>query len=133
MRWLVSNMKWVLLISGALTCSMLLAVFSPTLALQQTFGDELTGPLAEIIVRSWGVMIVLIGGMLIHAALNPSARPVALTVAAIGKSAFIALVLIFGSQYLDKALLVLVFDSAMVVLFVAYLIDGRSALPAPSQ
>lgn len=124
MRWVVSNIKWLLLVSGVLTCSMLLAVVAPATALEQTFGASLNGPLAEIIVRSWGVLIVLVGGMLIHAAWTPSARLVAVIVAAIEKSAFIALVLTFGTQYLGKATLVLAFDALVVVIFVIYLLGS---------
>jgi hypothetical protein len=36
---------------------------APQLALQRTFGAELEGPLADVVVRSWGILVTLIGAM----------------------------------------------------------------------
>jgi hypothetical protein len=82
--------------SGVLTTTMLQAVIAPEAALRSTFGESLSGPLAEIVVRNWGVLIALIGGMLIYGAFNPPVRPLVLTVASISKAVFIGLVLTLG-------------------------------------
>ena len=34
MNWIVSNMKWIMLVSGALTCTMLYAAIAPQAALR---------------------------------------------------------------------------------------------------
>ena len=65
MNWIVVGMKWIMLVSGVLTCTMFYAAIAPQAALRSTFGDELEGPVAEIVVRNWGVLITLMGGMLI--------------------------------------------------------------------
>jgi hypothetical protein len=52
MGWIVANIKWIMLVAGVLTCSMLYAAIAPQAALLSTFGVTLEGPLAEIIVRS---------------------------------------------------------------------------------
>ena len=52
--------KWIMLVVGILTCTMFFAVLFPQMALQNTFGTTLEGPLAEIIVRSWGMLITLV-------------------------------------------------------------------------
>jgi len=65
MSWIVAKMKWIMLVSGALTFTMLHAAIAPQAALRSTFGEALEGPLAEIVVRSWGVLITLIGAMLV--------------------------------------------------------------------
>ena len=70
MNWIVSKMKWVMLVCGVLTCTMLYAAIAPHAALQSTFGDTLQGPLAEIIVRNWGMLITLVGAMLIQGLLT---------------------------------------------------------------
>jgi hypothetical protein len=65
MTWIVTSMKWIMLVSGALTCTMLYATSPLQAALQSTFGDTLQGPAAEIVVRNWGMLIALMGAMLI--------------------------------------------------------------------
>ena len=63
-----SNMKGIMILSGALTFTMIFAAISPQAALDSMFGENITGPLAEIIVRNWGALIALVGGMLIYGA-----------------------------------------------------------------
>jgi hypothetical protein len=128
MRWLVANIKWLMIVSGLLTCTMLYAAIAPGAALRATFGAELSGPLAEIVVRNWGVLIFLVGAMLIYAAGRPPLRPLALTVASLSKLAFVALVLAFGSAYLSHALVAVVIDCIWIVLFALYLLANRSVV-----
>lgn len=122
MKWIVARMKWIMLLSGALTCTMLYAALQPQAALRSTFGDTLEGPVAEIVVRSWGALIALVGGMLIYGAFRLPSRPVVLVVAGLSKIIFIGLVLIYGRQFLDKASVPMVVDSVMVILFGCYLL-----------
>ena len=69
--WIVTKMKWIMLLSGVLTFTMVYAAVAPQAALRSTFGETLEGPLAEIVVRNWGALIALIGAMLIYGAFNP--------------------------------------------------------------
>ena len=52
MNWITVNMKWIMIVSGALTCTMFYAAIAPQAALRSTFGESLEGPLAEIVVRN---------------------------------------------------------------------------------
>ena len=129
MTWIVTSMKWIMLVSGALTCTMLYATIAPQAALQSTFGDTLQGPAAEIVVRNWGMLIALIGAMLIYGAFNIAARPLVLTVAGLSKVTFILLILVFGRSFLgQQAGVAVVSELIQVSLFVAYLlsVSGRS-------
>ena len=84
----------------------------------------LEGPLAEIIVRNWGVMIALVGAMLIYGAYKPISRPLILTLASVGKLTFITLVLTYGRQYLgSQAGVVILIDLVMVSLYLSYLVS----------
>jgi hypothetical protein len=126
MKWIVAKMKWIMLVSGALTGTMVYAAIAPQAALRSTFGETLEGPLAEIIVRNWGALIALVGAMLIYGAFSPTGRPLILTVAGLSKLIFIGLVLAHGSQYLGhQAALAIAIDLAMVILFIGYLIAAR--------
>jgi hypothetical protein len=121
-----ARMKWVMLLSGVLTCSMIYAAVAPQAALRSTFGEALEGPLAEIVVRNWGALIALVGAMLIYGAFNPQSRPLVLIVAGLSKVIFIALVLIHGQRYLgQQAGVAIAIDSVMVLLFVWHLITFR--------
>jgi hypothetical protein len=135
MNWIVARMKGIMLVSGLLTCTMLYAALAPQAALRSTFGETFEGPLAEIVVRNWGALIAIVGGMLIYGAYHPPVRALVLTVAAAGKLIFIGLVLAQGGRYLgQQAAVAVVVDLLMVALFLAYLVGTRgrvSARPSP--
>jgi hypothetical protein len=118
--------KWVILIAGVLTLTMVYAAIDPQAAVQSNFGQSLEGPVADIIVRNWGALIALIGAMLIYAAYEPPVRPLVLTVAATSKLIFIALVLSHGAQFMSQKVgIAVVVDSLMIVLCVVYLASLR--------
>ena len=124
--WVVAKMKWIMLVSGVLTCTMVYAAVAPQAALRSMFGDTLDRPLAEIVVRNWGILIALIGGMLIYGAFEPSSRRLVLIAAGLSKVAFVALLLTYGGQYLgQQAAVSIAIDLAMVLLFIAYLYATR--------
>jgi hypothetical protein len=125
MSWVAANIRWIMLVAGALTCTMVYAAIAPEAALRSTFGEALEGPLAEIVVRNWGVLITLIGAMLIYGAYHPPVRPLVLTVAATSKLAFIGLVLGHGGRYLGHAGMAIAVDVVLVALFAAYLASLR--------
>ena len=125
MLWIVSSMKWIMLLSGVLTSTMIYAAIAPDAALQSTFGETLTGPLAQIVVRNWGALIALIGAMLIYGAFNPVSRPLVLTVAGISKAVFIGLVLTLGDYLGRQAGVAVVIDAVMIALFAWYLVAAR--------
>lgn len=126
MNFIRSNIKWIMLAGGVLTCTMALAIVAPQLALQRTFGATLEGPLAEVVVRSWGMLVTLVGAMLIVAAYRPVYRPLVLLVAAVSKAALLLLIALPGREFAATAAPVIVADGLMVVLFSAYLL-GLSA------
>src|SRR5262245_10880119 len=122
MNWVIIKIKWIMLVSGALTCTMLYAAIAPQAALQSTFGETLEGPVAEIVVRSWGALIALVGAMLIYGAFDPAARTLVLVVAGLSKVIYIALVLVHGRVFLGgQAGVSIAIDLVMVVLFTGYL------------
>jgi hypothetical protein len=125
MKLITTHIKWIMLVSGALTCTMFYAAIAPQAALMSTFGASISGPLAEIVVRNWGVLITLVGAMLIYGAFRPIHRTLIIAVATISKMVFIGLVLTIGSQYLGKAGVAIAFDAVVVVLLIVYLASVR--------
>jgi len=122
----ITNIKWIMIVAGLLTCSMIFAVFAPQAALISMFGEALTEPLAQVIVRSWGFLIFLMGMLLIYGAFKPVYRNLSLVIVSLSKIAFISLIFIFGVQYIEKAFLTLIFDSILIVLFALYLIKTKN-------
>lgn len=132
MNWIVAKMKWIMLVCGLLTCSMIFAAIAPQSALHSMFGTTLEGAVAEIVVRNWGALIAIVGAMLIYGAYHLPSRPLVLTVASVSKLIFISLALLYGRQYLDQQVgVAIVTDFVMVLLFVAYLL--RSPRNAATQ
>lgn len=133
MPWIVRNITWIMSISGILTASMIYAAIAPGAALSSTFGETLDGPLADVIVRNWGALIALVGGMLIYGAMQPAVRPLVLIVAGASKAVFIGLVLLHGERYMTgQAGIAVIVDAAMIILFAWYLYAARSLSPSPS-
>lgn len=125
MAFVVANIKWIMLVSGLLTCSMITALFAPHDAMLSIFGEHLEGPAAELVVRNWGALIALSGAILVYGAFRPPVRSLALTFAGAGKIVFLALVLAQGDRFLShQAGFAVAADSLMVVLYAAYLV-GR--------
>jgi hypothetical protein len=126
MSWIVDKIKGILLVTGALTFTMVYAAIAPRAALRSNFGEGLDGPVAEIVVRNWGALIALVGALLLAAAFDPPIRRAAVAFAGASKLVFILLVLAFGRQFLGHQVGVAVaVDSVMVLLFALYLLATR--------
>jgi hypothetical protein len=131
MNLVVANIKWIMLAAGVLTLTMLYPAIAPQAALRGMFGETLDGPLAEIVVRNWAVLIAIVGAMLIYGAYHAAVRPLVLVVAALSKLVFILLILAQGSRYLgQQAGIAIAIDAVWVVLFALYLAATRSVRAA---
>jgi hypothetical protein len=127
-EWIVLKMRWIMIVSGALTTTMIHAAIAPDAALRSTFGETLSGPLAHVIVRNWGALIALIGAMLIYGAFHTPSRPLVLVVAGLSKVFFVALLVSVGRPYLGgQAAVPVAVDVVMIALFAWYLVAVRTA------
>ena len=126
MNIIITKIKWIMIIAGLLTCSMIFPVFAPQAALISMFGEAISDPLGEVVVRSWGFLIFLMGVLLIYGAFKPVYRNLSLIIVGISKIAFISLILIFGEQYIEKSAVTIIFDSILIALFAFYLIKAKS-------
>jgi len=114
-----------MLSSGVLTFTMVFAAVTPQLALSTMFGSSLEGPLAEVVVRNWGALIALIGGMLIYGAFRKEVRNFVLSVAAISKFIFIALVILNG--FSTQLLAAITFDAILILVFLTHILTNWQA------
>ena len=51
-----SSLKWIMLVSGALTCTMVYAAIAPQAMLRSTFGESIEGPLAGVVLFVIGLV-----------------------------------------------------------------------------
>ena len=134
MTWVVRHIKSIMLVSGALTCTMVYAAVAPQAALRHTFGSALEGPVGEVVVRNWGVLVALVGAMLIYGAFTAAVRPLVLAVAGVSKIAFLGLLVTVGRPVLGQpAATAFVSDVIQVTLFAAYLVAVRSVPPSTGR
>ncbi|HXV28890.1 MAG TPA: hypothetical protein VD840_01020 [Sinorhizobium sp.] len=128
MPWIVGNIHRIMFLSGVLTLTMVYAAIAPEAALRSTFGESVSGPVADVVVRNWGALIALMGVMLLYGARRPAVRPLALSVAGASKAIFIVLVLSHGGRFLGyQAGIAVIVDLVWVVVFGAYLLAaGRT-------
>lgn len=132
MPWLNRHIKWIMLVAGIGTCTMLYATLDPQAALTGMFGHgvQSDGAAAEVVVRNWAALITLVGVLLIYGAFNPLHRPVILALACASKAIFVGLVLTFAREHIGQQLGVsIVFDAVLIVLFAAWLFTHRSEPP----
>lgn len=128
MNFITDQIKWIMLVSGALTCTMIYAAIAPQAAFSSTFGETLQGQAAELVVRNWGALIALMGALLIYGAFNPAVRVAALAAAGASKLVFILLVLSHGGRYVThQAGIAVAIDIVWVALFAIYLLRARAA------
>jgi hypothetical protein len=126
MFWIAANIHRLMIVSGILTLTMVYAAIAPEAALRSTFGETMSGPAADVVVRNWGALIALMGALLIYGARRPAVRPLALSVAGASKAIFVALVLSHGGRFLGyQAGIAVLVDSVWVAVFSAYLVTVR--------
>jgi hypothetical protein len=133
MKIRASSIKWAMLVSGCLTCTMIYATFAPYAALQSNFGRSLDpDPLADLVVRNWGALIALVGFMLVYGAFETAVRTLVLSVAIVSKAIFVGLVLSQAEVlFQGQARIAVLLDSIMIALFGMFLISILR--PSPSD
>ena len=126
MSWIERNIKRIMLASGIFTFGLIYAFVAPFAALRTLFGASLEGPVANMVVRNWGVLIALIGAMILYGAYHPTVRRFVLATTAISKVFFIWLVIAGGSQFLGHPIAIAALvDIVVVLLFAVYLVKTR--------
>jgi hypothetical protein len=123
MSWIVTNIDWVLIVCGGLTCSMVIPLIAPKLAFKSMFGEIADGPLGLLLMRHWGQMIFATGLLLIYSSYNEASRLPILAFALFTKLSFVVLAFSNGSRYLRKpAMFIALGDLTLVLLFGWYLV-----------
>jgi hypothetical protein len=125
MDFIIKNVKWVMLVSGALTFTMFYGLFAPQAALESMFGVSFSGTLETIIVRSWCALVGLMGAILIYGALDEKSRVFFISVATASKVIFVSLVMFYGQEFLGKVGPAIAMDCIMIALAALFLVALR--------
>lgn len=112
----------ILYVTGAITASMVLQFLAPAFYLKQTNKITINSAEGLFFARHWGLTVALIGGLLIWAAAAPELRTPVLTIALIGKSVFVGMIVANIKGFGKGLVLALVFDSITVLLYAGLLL-----------
>ena len=123
---IVNNIKWIMLFIGAFTCTTLFAVIDPQNALINLFGSNLTEPLADLVVRSWGFLVFIMGTLLIYGAFSANSRMLCVITVGISKLGFLFLILIFGTDYIDTLWITVAFDAMSILVLAVYVFSYKT-------
>ena len=123
---IVNNIKWIMLFVGAFTCTTLFAVIDPQNALINLFGSNLTEPLADLVVRSWGFLVFIMGTLLIYGAFSANSRMLCVITVGISKLGFLFLNLIFGTDYIDTLWITVAFDAMSILVLAVYVFSYKT-------
>ena len=123
---IVNNIKWIMLFVGAFTCTTLFAVIDPQNALINLFGSNLIEPLADLVVRSWGFLVFIMGTLLIYGAFSANSRMLCVITVGISKLGFLFLILIFGTDYIDTLWITVAFDAMSVLILAVYVFSYKT-------
>ena len=91
--------KPILIITGIITASMIVAFFAPAIVLNQLFADPPSDAVGLALTRHWGLLVFCFGGLLIWAAYRPELRKPVLVFTIVEKVA-----LVLGILFLPLAL-----------------------------
>ena len=119
---ITSNIEAILIVTGALTATMLAQFMAPSWMVRHTYGEAPAGPVSILFARHWGLLLFCVGALLVYAAFHPALRGPAVVLASVEKAGFIACV--FGTSLRRRpiAAIMATGDAVLVLIYVLYLV-----------
>ena len=122
---LIEHFAVVLWVTGAITMTPVLQFLAPRQVLARMYRIELTDEAGLFFARHWGLVAASVGGLLMFAAAHPELRPAVVTAALIEKAGIVVAFAIDRRRPFARGLrLVVVFDSACVVVYAVWLVTS---------
>jgi hypothetical protein len=112
----------ILLVTGAITCSMIVGVFAPGMVLKYCFLENRPSAGQMLMIQHWFLVVALTGSLIVYAAYQPAVRSAAVTVAAVEKFSIGALVAASPARNWRLASIATI-DGIMGLLYIGYLLD----------
>ena len=119
---ITSNIEAILIVTGALTATMLAQFVAPAWMVRHTYGEAPSGPVSIALARHWGLLLFCVGTLLVYSAFHPPLREPAVVLASVEKAGFVACV--FGTSLRQRpiAAIMAAGDAVMVLVYVLYLV-----------
>ena len=119
---ITSNIEAILIVTGALTATMLAQFVAPSWVVRHAFGEAPSGSVSMALARHWGLLLFCVGALLVYAAFHPPLRQPAVVLALVEKVGFVACV--FGTSLRQRpiASIMAAGDAVMAVVYVLYLV-----------
>jgi hypothetical protein len=121
MRWIDTNIDWILIVSGLGTATMLAMTALPSFTTRFLFGEDITTRSGVVIAKSWGMMIFLSGMALVYAAFHPWVRVPVMLYSLLGKLSFVVPVFAAPQYRNTPAFGAAIADLVIAALFAWYL------------
>jgi hypothetical protein len=122
---LAEHFAAVLWVTGAITTIPVLQFLAPRQVLARMYRIELTEEAGLLFARHWGLLAAAFGGLLMFAAAHPAVRPAVVTAALVEKAGIVAsFVLVRRRPFARGLRLVVVFDTACVLVYAAWLVTA---------
>ena len=118
---ITSHIEAILIVTGALTATMLVQFFAPSWMVRHTYGEAPSGTASIALARHWGLLLFCVGALLVYSAFHPELRKPAVVLASVEKAGFVACV--FGTSLRKHpiASIMAAGDAVMTLLYVLYL------------
>jgi hypothetical protein len=120
---ITSHIEPILIVTGALTATMLVQFVAPSWMVHHTYGEVLSGRASIVLARHWGLLLFCVGALLVYSAFYPEIRGPAVLFALVEKAGFVACVLGTSLRQRPITCLMAAGDALMVLIYVLYL-DG---------
>lgn len=118
---ITANIAVILIVTGALTATMLAQFIAPSWVVQRTFGEKPPGVASTVLARHWGLLLFCVGALLVYAAFDPAIRRTAVVLASVEKAGFAACVLGTPLRQRPIALMMAIGDALMTAIYALYL------------
>jgi hypothetical protein len=118
---LAEHIQLILVITGAATGAVIVLFLAPVRVMKVVFGQVPSDALSVLIVRHWGLLVALIGGLLIYAAYHAEIRIPTLIAAVVEKLALVVGLILSPVRQRPTVLAMILADTGMATVYLFYL------------
>jgi hypothetical protein len=119
---LAARIDLILIVTGSATAGAVVVFLAPILMMKLLFGQAPSDLLSLLIIRHWGLLVCLVGGLLIYSAYHPEVRVPALFVAIVEKAVLVIGSLASPFRRRPAVIIVALADAGMAAIYLLYLI-----------
>ena len=113
--------KPILIVTGLITASMIVAFFAPAIVLSQWFVDPPADAVTLAVMRHWGLLVFCFGGLLVWAAYRPDLRKPVLVFTIVEKVALVLGILLLPLALKSGAYVAAGTDATLSIVYLLYL------------